>query len=126
MKKWLCLLLIGLLIPAAFAESVCPICGGNSGECLIDEYGAIYCSGTLISYPEDCEEKQYAVREGTRIIGEWAFAGAQVEEVILPEGVVMIDTGAFEGCTALRRVTLPDSLLIIGLARFTTVRNWRT
>lgn len=118
MKKLLCILLVCLLIPAAYAETVCPICGGNAAECLTDEWGAVYCMGTLVSYPEDCEEKRYAVREGTRMIGEWAFAGSQVEEVILPEGVVMIDTGAFEGCTSLRRVTLPESLLIIGDSAF--------
>ncbi len=41
-----------------------------------------------------------------------------MEEILIPEGVVMIGTGAFEGCTALRRVTLPDSLLIIGGSAF--------
>ncbi len=70
MKHLLCVLLVCLLIPAAFAETVCPVCGENSAECLTDECGAVYCSGTLVSYPADCEETQYTVRAGTRIIGE--------------------------------------------------------
>ena len=32
--------------------------------------------------------------------------------------MAMIDTGAFEGCNGLRRVELPDSLLIIGKMAF--------
>ena len=50
MKKMLCLLM--LLLPVmAFAEEACPLCGGTSEQCLTDEYGAVYCSGTLVSYP---------------------------------------------------------------------------
>lgn len=118
MKKWLCLLIM-LLPVAAFAEDVCPLCGGTSDLCLMDEYGAVYCSGTLVSYPEEADVASYTVREGTQIIGEWAFTDNDVlEEVILPEGVIMIDTGAFEGRVNLKRVVLPDSLLIIGDSAF--------
>lgn len=107
------------LISAALAEAPCPLCGSTSDLCLTDEYGAVYCSGTLVSYPEDAAAASYTVREGTTIIGEWAFTDNDVlEEVILPEGVVMIDTGAFEGRYNLKRVVLPDSLLIIGEMAF--------
>lgn len=118
MKKWLCLLI--LLLPlTAFAEDACPLCGGTSELCLTDEFGVVYCSGTLVSYPEKATDTSYTVREGTKIIGEWAFADNYVlEEVILPEGVVMIGTGAFEGRYNLKRVALPDSLLIIGEMAF--------
>ena len=109
------LALLLCLMGAAAAEGNCPLCGGTSALCLTDAYGAVYCSGTLVSYPDDQTAACYAVREGTSIIGEWAFAGNDsLAEVILPEGVAMIDTGAFEGCNALQRVEMPDSLLIIG------------
>ena len=118
MKKMLWLLI--LLLPVmAFAEEPCSLCGGTSDLCLTDEAGAVYCSGTLVSYPEDATATAYTVRAGTTIIGEWVFAGNDsLAEVILPEGVAMIDTGAFEGCNALRRVELPDSLLVIGKMAF--------
>lgn len=115
MKKWLILLLVVLLPVTALAEDACDICGGTSDQCLTDEVGVVYCSGTLVSYPIDQDLTSYTVREGTRVIGEWAFTdNDDLQEVDLPEGVVMIDTGAFEGCNALQRVEMPDSLLIIG------------
>lgn len=53
------------------------------------------------------------------MIGAWAFVDNDaLEEVVLPEGVVMIDTGAFEGHSNLKRVVLPDSLFIIGEMAF--------
>ena len=113
MKKWLCLLM--LLLPVwAVAEDACPLCGGISDLCLTDEVGAVYCSGVLVSYPEETMAASYAVREGTSVIEEWAFTdNDSLVEVILPEGVVMVATGAFEGCNALQRVMLPNSLFII-------------
>lgn len=115
MKRLLCLLLTSMLaISVACSEEVCPLCGGSSDLCLTDEYGVVYCSGTLVSYPIDQMARRYTVREGTRIIGEYAFDNLVLESVILPEGVVMIGEGAFVECISLRRVELPDSLLIIG------------
>lgn len=121
MKRLMALLmLLTLGLPfIALAEEPCPRCGGTSDLCLTDEIGALYCSGTLVLYPEDATATSYTVREGTTIIGEWAFSDNDVlEEVILPEGVVMIGTGAFEGRYNLKRVVLPDSLLIIGKMAF--------
>lgn len=120
MKKMLIRLAVLFCLPfAALAEVPCSLCGSASDLCLTDEYGAVYCSGTLVSYPEEATAASYTVREGTTIIGEWAFTDNDVlEEVILPKGVVMIDTGAFEGRYNLKRVVLPDSLLVIGEMAF--------
>lgn len=118
MKKLLGILCALLLPLLALAEESCPLCGGTSDQCLTDEYGAVYCSGTLISYPIEQELTSYAVREGTRIIGEYAFDNPLLQEVILPEGVVMIEDSAFADCINLRHVELPDSLLIIGDSAF--------
>lgn len=119
MKKLLAILCAIMMMPMVLAEETCPICGGTSDLCLTDEIGAVYCSGTLVSYTEKATDVSYIVREGTKIIGEWAFADNDVlEEVILPEGVVMINTGAFEGRYNLKRVALPDSLLVIGEMAF--------
>lgn len=125
MKKLLSILCaMLLLVSAVLAEKTCSICGGTSELCLTDEYGAVYCSGTLVSYPIDQDLTSYTVREGTRIIGEWAFEDSEyIEEVIIPEGVVMIETGAFEGLHGLRRVTLPDTLLVINDSAFYNCPN---
>ena len=120
MKKMLICLAVLLCLPLiALAEEPCPCCGGFSDLCVTDEIGAVYCSGTMVSYPADATITSYTVREGTTTIGEWAFSDNDVlEEVILPEGVVMIGAGAFEGRYNLKRVVLPDSLLIIGDSAF--------
>lgn len=117
MRKMLWLLF--LLLPVMAQAEDCPHCGGTSDRCLTDEVGAVYCSGTLVSYPAEQTTSSYTVLAGTRVIGEWAFTdNNHLEEVILPEGVVMIDTGAFEGRSNLNSVVLPDSLLIIGEMAF--------
>ena len=127
MKKWLCLLI--LLLPlTAFAEEACPVCGGTSDQCLTDEVGAVYCSGTLVSYPIEQDLTSYNVREGTRIIGESAFDNLLIQEVILPEGVVMIGEGAFWDCVSLRHVELPDVTLppnLYGIGPSAFVDCWK-
>ena len=125
MKKLLSILcmLLMLMPVTALAEDACPLCGGTSDQCLTDEVGAVYCSGTLVSYPIEQDLTSYTVREGTRIIGESAFDNLLIQEVILPEGVVMIGEGAFWDCVSLRHVELPDSLMIIGSCAFCNCRE---
>lgn len=115
MKKLLMPLVLLLVLTCAAAEG-CGVCGGDSPDCLTDEYGAVYCSGTLVSYPMEIEQTaaHYTVREGTRIIGEGAFDNQVLRSVVLPDSVVMIGEGAFWDCISLEFVKLPDSLLIIG------------
>lgn len=46
-----------------------------------------------------------------RTITECLFTGCRsLEEIIVPEGVLEIEYGAFEGCTSLRRIVLPSTL----------------
>ena len=123
MKKLLLVLLAVFLPMVCMAEDACSICGGTSELCLTDEVGAVYCSGTLVSYPIEQDLTSYTVRDGTRIIGESAFDNLLIQEVILPEGVVMIGEGAFWDCVSLRHVELPDSLMIIGDRAFCNCRE---
>ena len=43
-------------------------------------------------------------------IGAEAFSGSSAEEFVLPEGVTVIDSRAFAGCTGLKLVNLPSSV----------------
>lgn len=77
--------------------------------------------GTLIAFDQD----QYAAGsqltipdtiDGERIlrIGGGCFAGCDsLEEVILPHGLVEIQSRAFESCTALRGIYIPETVLHI-------------
>lgn len=52
-------------------------------------------------------------------IDEWAFRGcANLNDVVIPEGVSALGNGAFIDCVNLRRVTLPDSIKSIGDGAF--------
>ena len=58
---------------------------------------------------------------GTKYIGAAAFSGCtSLKTVILPESLISIDTLAFEGCTSLEEITIPSSVLAIGVGVFNT------
>lgn len=47
-----------------------------------------------------------------------SFAGCEVQEAVMTDGIEVIDEGAFDGCTALRQVIFPTTLKEIGDAAF--------
>ena len=51
-------------------------------------------------------------------IGERAFAGSSINSVVIPMGVGYIDERAFMGCSFLRFVTLPNTLISLGRRAF--------
>lgn len=55
---------------------------------------------------------------GVSSIGEGAFAGSDIEEISIPEGIEALSDFAFYGCSNLKRVTLPASLKTIGKGAF--------
>ena len=50
------------------------------------------------------------VPNSVRIIGQWSFAGLNIEELELPEGVTTIEKNAFDGSGLLEKVILPNSI----------------
>lgn len=52
------------------------------------------------------------------LIGEQAFMGSSIEEIILPSGLTRIENETFAGCTKLRRIILPPELVYIGKRAF--------
>lgn len=55
----------------------------------------------------------YAVPEGVTTIADRAFAGAEIESIIIPNSVTHIGKEAFDFCTNLKSVVLPDTLTTI-------------
>lgn len=66
----------------------------------IDDYA--FCQSALASIN---------LPEGMTYIGEQAFAATNLTEVVLPENAPYIQDGQFAGCTKLRNVTFPSSIL---------------
>ncbi len=44
------------------------------------------------------------------VIGKYAFSGSQITDVTIPDGVEVIETGAFEECSRLASVVIPSSV----------------
>lgn len=59
--------------------------------------------------------------QGIKRIGDYAFSGCKVEEIVIPDGVTSIERDAFKGCTELRKVFIPVSVTSIGDSVFEDV-----
>lgn len=83
-------------------------------NCLIDmRDNSVICGGVDSKIPAD---------SGVCKIGETAFAGRYIEELIIPEGVTEIGEAAFADCKNLEKVTLPSTLKKIGREAFARCR----
>lgn len=73
----------------------------------------------LVCYPAGRRSDTYKVPAGTMIIGVGAFqANGYIESVLLPEGLIAIEGAAFNNCTALSGMLMPQSLDEIGDSAF--------
>jgi hypothetical protein len=58
-------------------------------------------------------------KEGTKIIGEYAFSGCTgLTSIIIPDSVTSIGENAFGGCIGLTSIIIPDSVTSIGQYAF--------
>ena len=85
--------------------------------------GVLYTSDMgLYAYPIGKEESSYTVEIGTKNIWPFAFWGAHIERVSLPQTVTEIGQDAFCG-TKLRSIELPDSVTTVGDGVFTACKE---
>ena len=82
----------------------------------------------LLYYPFARPGDTYTAPPGTREIGMGAFQeGTQhIRHVILPEGLQVIDDGAFENCKSLESVHIPEGVTNIGSGAFENCSNLTT
>ena len=67
----------------------------------------------------DKEKSVAKIHKKTKIIYDSAFSSAEnIEEIVIPNGVVYIGNEAFKDCKALKSVTLSDSVVRIGSKAF--------
>lgn len=67
--------------------------------------------------------KTTIIPEDVTCIGEYAFSGAQVEEIAIPPSVVEIEKAAFFKCKSLRKITLPEAITKISDETFASCSN---
>jgi len=56
-------------------------------------------------------------------IGKLAFANLDIESIVIPESIKIIDEYAFSGCTSLKSVVIPKSVELIGTRAFNECKN---
>lgn len=72
--------------------------------------GSLYVGVHLI----EVKSPPYTIRQGTKCVAGEAFVrNTSITSITIPNGVVSLGHGAFNGCNNLTRVTLPQSLKII-------------
>ena len=83
------------------------------------ENGCLYIDDCLIAVDKDAMIGDYAIKEHTRLIADYAFKGCEeLTSVTIPEGVTHIGDYAFDACASLTSVTIPNSVMIIGMGAF--------
>lgn len=85
------------------------------------DQGVLSVDGYLLRCNEDLlDQTRYVVPEGTIVIAENAFQnyGETIASLVLPEGLQLIGKSAFSGMSALKDVSLPDTIRSIGYDAF--------
>ena len=78
----------------------------------------------LICYPCSLPAEEYTIPNGTRAVGEEAFAGCgRLKKVLFPDSVTTIGNLAFYQCRNLTALTLPDSVTTVGRDAFRDCEN---
>ena len=98
-------------------------------EAVMDDQGVLYSEdGVCLLECRNKDLRHYTVKEGCKIICEKAFFShmpfaSDLEDIVLPDGLLAIGNAAFLTCGNLRDVTLPESLRYIGESAFELCRS---
>ncbi len=109
-------------LPAAAAETI--VASGKCGENVnweLDDKGVLTISGTGDMYDHisfrycqfilyENEITSVKIEYGVTSIGDYTFCLPNLQSVSIPDSVVSIGYGAFEGCDTLESIVLPNSL----------------
>lgn len=95
---------------------------GNEHYTAID--GVVYTKDlkTLVAFPSAYPHKHFVVPSTTQVIGDSAFMDSKIESVDLPNGLSTIEYWAFEGAS-IRSIEIPDTVTEVGEVAFRFCRN---
>jgi|GEM_PF-1835692 len=87
---------------------------GNSSY-VTDESGVLFDAAgtTLMLYPAAGAGGSYAVADGVTAIAPYAFSGASLSEITVPDSVTELGEGAFANCSDLTQFTMPSGITSI-------------
>ena len=107
------------LLPQTIEDLSTEVTEDELNEAFIDEWGVKYSKDgrKLLKAPQE-QKGCYSVKEGTRIICDYAFSCTSLSSIIIPDSVTSIGNYAFS-CTSLSSIVIPDSVISIGEGAFT-------
>ena len=84
-------------------------------EAFVDEWGVKYSKdGRKLLKVSGKISGAYSVKEGTRIICDWAFLGCNsLSEIVIPSSVTSIGYSAFYACSSLKYISIPKSVICL-------------
>ena len=84
-------------------------------EAFVDEWGVKYSKdGRKLLKVSGKISGAYSVKEGTRIICDWAFWGCNsLSEIVIPSSVTSIGYSAFYACSSLKYISIPKSVICL-------------
>ena len=125
-REWTCRVMIssrGELIPHTFSTKVTE---ADLNEAVRDEYGALYSKDgkRLLKFDNNRDVWFYNIKIRTEIISDYAFEYcSSLQQIIIPDSVTSIGKWAFEGCSSLQQIIISDSVASIGDSAFTGCKS---
>ena len=118
-----CRLFIGEkpILPQIIEDLSTEITEDELKEAFIDEWGVKYSKDVrkLLKAPKELR-RGYSVKEGTRIICNYAFSDcSSLSNIVIPDSVTDIGDYVFFHCSSLSNIVIPDSVSNIGNYAFT-------
>lgn len=93
----------------------------EGSEFLFSDNGVLYNGdkSVLICYPISRETTVYTVQDTVKVIGSSAFLeNTSIQEVVLPAGLIEIRAHAFDYCSNLKTVHIPNTVTLIDESAF--------